>query len=102
MQEVQAKVRKFIEKYDLKMPLENWYFDLVSELGELGKEFNKGSKYGKIPHELTKNFELEIGDILYSLLGLANQANLDLESCLNRVLTKYEERYNKKGKISSS
>jgi len=102
MQKVQAKVRKFIGKYDLKMPLENWNFELVSEIGELGKEFNKGSKYGKKPQELTEDFELEIGDIFYSLLGLSNQANLDLKSCLNKVLAKYKERFDKNGKISSS
>ena len=47
------------------------------------------------------NFEMEFGDVFYSLLSLADEAGLDAEECLNKALSKYQERMNKKNNIGS-
>ena len=77
------------------------FIDLVSELGELGKEILKGNDYGKKEFCITDNLESEIGDVLFSLICVANGLNIDLKSALDGVLEKYEERFSKKGNIGS-
>ena len=61
-------------------------------MGELGKEWLLATNYTKRPFVCSNNFRLEFGDVLFSLLCIANQADLDIEDCLRNVLTKYEKR----------
>ena len=66
---------------------------LTEEVGELAREINHqhGSK-PKRPEEPASELELEIGDVLFVLLCLANQQGIDLDRALNRVMEKYENR----------
>ena len=48
MREIQKKVNNMIKKYDLNNSIEMRFIDLVSEVGELGKEILKSNDYGKI------------------------------------------------------
>lgn len=66
---------------------------LTEEVGELAREINHrhGSK-PKRPGEPASELELEIGDVLFVLLCLANQQGIDLDRALNRVMEKYEKR----------
>lgn len=101
MRDIQEKVNDLIKKYDLESSLEIRYIDLVSEVGELGKEILKGNDYGKKDFCNTENLESEIGDVLFSLVCIANGSNIDLQDALDKVLKKYKERFLEKGNIGS-
>lgn len=66
---------------------------LMEEVGELSREVNHrfGSK-PKRPDEAPAELELEIADILFVLISLANQQGIDLESAFDRAMDKYEKR----------
>lgn len=66
--------------------------DLASEVGELSKEFLKGTNYGSKEFEKTEDWDTEISDALFSLICVANQTQTNLEICLKQVLDKYEKR----------
>lgn len=66
---------------------------LMEEVGELSREINHrfGSK-PKRADESPVELELEIADILFVLISLANQQGIDLEDAFNRAMEKYEAR----------
>ncbi len=98
---MQDKVKEFCERYDLHCPLEIRVLDLVSEIGEFAKEIIKATDYGKKEFEFREGIEEELGDVLFSLIVVANQLNIDLENALDLVLKKYEKRIKEKGNASS-
>lgn len=49
----------------------------------------------------TNGLDSELGDILFSLICIANESNTDLEYCLNYALNKYQHRFSSKGTLSS-
>lgn len=101
---MQRKVKFFNEKVmkrEDKASVETRLLDIQSELGELAKEVLKATDYGKTSFAKTDDFEMEFGDVFYSLLSLADEAGLDAEECLNKALSKYQERMNKKNNIGS-
>jgi NTP pyrophosphatase (non-canonical NTP hydrolase) len=66
---------------------------LTEEVGELAREMNHqfGPKKKKAD-EQEGEIALELGDVLFVLVVLANQMNIDLEDSLDRTLTKYQVR----------
>lgn len=92
MKQLQITVRDFCKKNNLAINVEHRFIDLVSEVGELGKEWLLATNYAQKSFVCSNNFRLEFGDVLFSLLCIANQADLDIEDCLRDVLTKYEKR----------
>jgi len=66
---------------------------LMEEVGELARELNHrfGDKTKK-PEEPEQDLALELADILFVLLVLANQQEIDLGGALERVLEKYRLR----------
>jgi len=98
---MQKVVLDFIEKYHLQTNAQSRYIDLVSEVGELGKEILVCTNYGK--DELIASNELanELGDCLFSLLALSCELNINAEEMLKNVLAKYEQRFCDKGNIGS-
>lgn len=99
--EMQEKIRKFTKEKDINLNVETRLIDLMSELGELSKEVLIGSKYGQEIFKNSVDFELEMGDVLFSLICIANETNVDLEKNLTRVLNKYQERFSEKDNIGS-
>ena len=94
LQEAQARVDRWIGRF------EEGYWPplailarLVEEVGELSREINHefGSK-PKREDEAPSEVELEIGDVLFVLVSLANRLGIDLERAFDRVMEKYEER----------
>lgn len=75
--------------------------DLASEVGELSKEVLKGTNYGSKNFKITEEWKGEIGDVLFSLICIANQTDTNLEDSLNYVLDKYEKRFTNKGDLGS-
>lgn len=66
---------------------------LVEEVGELARELN--DRYGhkpKRPEEPARELALELGDILFALIAIANEQNIDLSDAFDRVLEKYRVR----------
>ena len=72
MKEIQNKVKEFCERYGLECPTEVRVLDLVSELGELAKEIIKSTNYGRKQFEFRDEIKTELGDVLFSLIMLAN------------------------------
>jgi NTP pyrophosphatase (non-canonical NTP hydrolase) len=66
---------------------------LVEEVGELARELNHrfGAKTKK-PDEPEQDLALELADILFVLLVMANEQKIDLSEALERVLEKYRLR----------
>ena len=74
---------------------------LMEETGELARLINHiyGPKQKK-SGEATQEMEEEIGDIIYTLICLANSQGLDLDKCteksISKVVTRDKDRYSRK------
>ena len=66
---------------------------LVEEVGELARELNHrfGHKTKK-PDEPEQDLALELADIMFVLIAIANEQKIDLEDAFGRVLDKYDVR----------
>jgi NTP pyrophosphatase (non-canonical NTP hydrolase) len=106
MKELQEKIKEFCKKNNLESPAEHRILDTMSELGEVAKEILKMSDYGRKPigpaelDEYKEELKSELGDVLYSLITIANSFDIDLEDALKLVIEKYEGRL-KKGSAGS-
>jgi len=98
---MQKSVLDFIEKYSLRTDAQTRYIDLVSEVGELGKEFLLCTNYGKNQAVLNEKIADEIGDCIFSLMALCCELEVDFEMALQNALAKYEKRFNSKGSVGS-
>lgn len=98
---MQKCVKLFVEEHDLSCGTQTRYIDLMSEVGELGKEIIKSTNYGKTPFCATKDTEEEIGDCLFSLLALCCELDIDAKTALDCAMKKYETRFAAKGSIDS-
>lgn len=92
MKDIQKKVKLFCEKNELNSPIEHRVLDTMSELGEVAKEILKMSNYGDRPIKYNDNLKMELGDLLYSIITIANVFDIDLDEALNEVIRKYEQR----------
>lgn len=98
---MQKLVSEFIRRHNLQTNAEIRYIDLVSEVGELGKEILKGSDYGRSQLVRTSQTKDEIGDCLFSLLAVCDAMQIDAEEAVRDSISKYEMRFSKKWDISS-
>jgi len=66
---------------------------LVEEVGELARELNHrhGPKKKK-PGEPEQDLALELADILFVVVAIANEQKIDLDDAFGRVLEKYRVR----------
>jgi NTP pyrophosphatase (non-canonical NTP hydrolase) len=95
MKKIQDKIKKFCKENRLESSPEYRVLDTMSELGEVAKEILKISDYGRKKLEYRKGLKSELGDLLYSLITIANYFDIDLEEALNMVLEKYNRRLKK-------
>ncbi len=98
------KIKLFNEKksaHSKQMPVAARLLDVQSELGELSKEYLKSTSYGTSNFELTENFELEFGDVLYSLISLGLETGIDIEMAVDKILAKYQKRLDEKKNMGS-
>ena len=77
--------------------------DIASELGEVSKEVLKASGYGRNTPILkdTASFKEEYGDLLFAVLSLGLENDVDPSEPLEIVLKKYNARLEKQGHIGS-
>jgi NTP pyrophosphatase (non-canonical NTP hydrolase) len=103
LKEAQARVDAWISQFEEGYwpPLHN-LARLVEEVGELARELNH--RYGSKPkraEEPEQDLALELADVLFVLLVIANEQGIDLEEALRKVLEKYRvrdgERWTRKG-----
>lgn len=81
IQKVTSAGKKFPNKWDLK----THYIDLVEEVGELGNAIliKSGDKTEK---RQRAEFEDSFADVLFELIMMADEANIDLEEVLLKCL----------------
>jgi NTP pyrophosphatase (non-canonical NTP hydrolase) len=94
MSEAQGRVHAWVSQY------EEGYFDpltnlarLAEEVGELAREINHrfGQKTKK-PEEPEGDLGMEMADILFVLICMANREGIDLEEAFERMLEKVTTR----------
>ena len=101
---MQNKVKEFNDNrgvHTKAMPVSARIMDIDSELGELAKEYLKCTKYGTRDFQTSDDFIMEYGDVLYSILSLANELNIDSNKAIDMVLEKYNNRINNKKDMGS-
>jgi len=98
---MQQTVSNFLDKHNLHTNEEVRYIDLVSEVGELGKELLSATNYGKKEYQQPPTAAEELGDCLFSLFALCCEMNVDAEKALQGAIAKYEIRITEKGDIGS-
>ena len=81
----------------MESPIEHRLLDTMSELGEVAKEILKMTNYGRKSLEYREEIKSEIGDVVYSLITVANYFDIDLEEALEMVLEKYKKRLERGG-----
>jgi NTP pyrophosphatase (non-canonical NTP hydrolase) len=99
---MQEKVARFELAHQSSAPAPARLLDLASEVGELAKEMLKSTAYGRLVFETSSDWESEMGDVLYSLVALANVTEVDLDHALDGALEKYAKRIEVGGNPSSS
>jgi len=97
MKNIQSRIKAFCDKHRLGDSPEHRTLDLVSEVGEFSKEILKATSYGKTKVSATPAMEDELGDVLFSLITLANSLDVDLEAALEKALIKYRKRAERGG-----
>ncbi len=97
----QQRVAAFVARHGLETDVAHRLLDAVSELGEVAKETLKGSRYGKTTFVPTENWSSELGDVMFSLLCVANSTGVDMSAALTAALAKYEARVGKTGSAGS-
>jgi NTP pyrophosphatase (non-canonical NTP hydrolase) len=94
LRDAQAQVDAWISQFEEGYwpPLSN-LARLTEEVGELAREMNH--RFGHKPKkadEPEQDLALELADVLFVLLVIANEQKIDLEQALERVLEKYRTR----------
>ena len=94
IKDAQAQVDAWISQFEEGYwpPLSN-LARLTEEVGELAREMNHrfGHKTKKAD-EPEQDLAIELADVLFVLLVIANEQGIDLEEALGRVLEKYRVR----------
>jgi len=94
VREAQQRVDDWISQFEEGYwpPLSN-LARLIEEVGELAREMNH--RFGhkpKKPDEAEQDLALELADVLFVLLVIANEQGIDLDHALGQVLEKYRAR----------
>ena len=101
MIDYQKTTKEMMQKYGSSSDIMARYADVVSELGEFGKELLLGNNYGTAPFKQTDNLALEMGDVIAALALLANVLDLNLDECFEAAMEKYRKRFEERGWIGS-
>ena len=95
MFEKQKLVDKFIKENNLEADFMVRTLDVISELGEVSKEILKGTDYGKTSLAINEKIIMEMGDLIFSTLALANSLEVNLDFALEKAIEKYKMRLRK-------
>ena len=94
--EMQQRVDELIEKLGGYWPPLAMLASITEEVGELAREINSLEKH-KPKKEENKGNEIEkigeeLGDLVFSILCVANHYNIDMSEQFNKIMMKYSER----------
>lgn len=66
---------------------------LMEEVGEFPRKINDkyGDKSKKVENE-GNEIKMELGDLLYTIICIANSMDIELDEALKRVIDKYDDR----------
>ena len=94
MREMQGRVDRWVSQY------EEGYFDpltnmarLSEEVGELAREVNH--RFGRKPKKSSEpdaDLAMEMADIIFVLICMANREGIDLDDAFERMMQKVEQR----------
>lgn len=94
MTEYQARVDRWISQFEEGYfhPLTN-LARLTEEVGEFAREVNhRFGQKPKKPGEADAELAMEMADILFVLICMANREGIDLDEAFDRMMTKVETR----------
>lgn len=97
LKDLQKQVHEWISQFEEGYwPPLSMFAALVEEVGELGREINhlEGFKPKKKPtsSSIKEDMGLELADLLFSLICIANHYDLDLETYFLKIIEKYSNR----------
>ncbi|CAN5872284.1 nucleotide pyrophosphohydrolase [soil metagenome] len=99
---MQRRVADLVARHGIEAPVQARLLDLTSEVGELAKELLEATKYGRESLvEPPDSWGDELGDVLFSLVCLANSTDVNLTTALQGALDKYDERLRRDGDAGS-
>ncbi len=66
---------------------------ITEELGEVARELNHLEKYKKKKEsEIPKGLDIELGDLIFSIICLANYYDINLDKSFKMTINKYSNR----------
>jgi len=97
LSELQKKVKECTEKFNFNWSHYVQYIHLVEEVAELGEALTvqQGDrKAGSGESALADHNDLkeELGDVLFNVVQVANQLNLNLDEVIEETFTHYEKK----------
>jgi len=100
LSEYQKIIKEIAQAFNYNWSLYIQYIHLVEEVGELGEALtvhNGDRKVGNGEKALADHMDLEeeIGDVLFTILELCNQLNLDSTVILEKTFKRYKEKLNR-------
>lgn len=105
LSESQAQVARLVAHYpeQLTMSPAVALLDVVSEMGEVAKALLETNDYGRSTRTRLAHKRLteELGDVLYSIILLANSVGIDLAVSLQATLRTIEQRIRTQGHAGS-
>lgn len=97
MQKRAVAVRNEYAKTDpKKWKVEQVFMGLVKDVGDLSKILMQHEGYRKADEDTKKLLQHELADVLYSVLVIAEQNDIDLEKSFFQIMDEIEQRFNKK------
>lgn len=93
LSDIQKVVNEWISQFeDGYWPPLSLLAAIVEEVGELSREINDREGYKKKRTPDNTDLSLELADVLFSLVCIANYYRIDLEEAFKAVMIKYAKR----------
>jgi len=100
LEQYQKEVFELVKKFNFNWSTYVQYIHLVEEVGELGEaitveEGDRKAGSGEKAQADHGNIEEEFGDVLFSLIELANKYNISLSKVMEDTFKRYEVKLQK-------
>jgi len=94
LKELQKYVKDWIDNVgETNWTKWNYFSRLVEEVGEVGEELSLSEGIKKHKQFDKVHLEEEIGDVLFVLLALSNELEVDLSEAFERVRAKHKRKF---------
>ena len=90
MRELQARIAQTADKLGLHATAPIMTLGLLTDLGRLADEALAGTSFGRRPFRPPDAWAQRLADIAFTVINLADQTGVDLESAVLAALTRYE------------